>query len=109
MRDLVIRGGTVVTPENVRKADVAIEGGLIRAIEPELSGAAEEINAEGLFLFPGLIDVHVHIAEQLAARIAPRWPQVAGHCSVICRSTRFLARLMLVTSIRNGRLSRPHR
>lgn len=63
MRDLVIRGGTVVTPEKVRRADVAIEGGLIQAVEPELSGAAEEINAAGLYLFPGLIDVHVHFNE----------------------------------------------
>jgi allantoinase len=63
MRDLVIRGGTVVTPEWVRKADVAIEGGLIREIGPELAGAAEEIDAGGLFLFPGLIDVHVHFNE----------------------------------------------
>ena len=63
MHDLVIRGGNVVTPEGVRRADVAIEGGLIRAIEPELSGGANEIAADGLFLFPGLIDVHVHFNE----------------------------------------------
>jgi len=63
VRDFVIRGATVVTPEYVREADVAIEDGVIRAIEPELPGAAEDIDAKGLFLFPGLIDVHVHFNE----------------------------------------------
>jgi allantoinase len=63
MRELVIRGGTVVTPEYVRKADVAIEAGLIQAIEPDLPGADEEINAAGLAVFPGVIDVHVHFNE----------------------------------------------
>jgi allantoinase len=63
MRELVIRGGTVVTPESVRKADIAIEAGLIQAIEPELPGAVEEINATGLVVFPGVIDVHVHFNE----------------------------------------------
>ena len=63
MRELVIRGGTVVTPEYVRKADVAVEAGLIQAIEPDLPGADEEINAAGLAVFPGVIDVHVHFNE----------------------------------------------
>src|SRR5262252_10956492 len=63
MSELVIRDGTVVTPESVRKADIAIEAGIIQAIEPELPGAVEEINATGLHVFPGLIDVHVHFNE----------------------------------------------
>src|SRR5215467_14598572 len=63
MRELVIRGGTVVTPESVRKADIAIEAGVIQAIEPELPCAVEEINALGLVVFPGVIDVHVHFNE----------------------------------------------
>jgi allantoinase len=63
MRDLVIRGGSVVTQDNVRQADVAIEDGFIQAIEPELSGGSSEVDARGLFVFPGLIDVHVHFNE----------------------------------------------
>lgn len=63
MHELVIRGGSVVTPDYVRRADVAIEDGLIQAIAPELPGAVEEIDATGLVVFPGVIDVHVHFNE----------------------------------------------
>jgi allantoinase len=62
--DLLIRGGEVVTPEGVRRADVAVEGGTIVELLPELSGAAKEtIDASGLHVFPGLIDPHVHFNE----------------------------------------------
>jgi allantoinase len=54
MPDLVVRGGT---------EDIAIEDGKIVAIGPELAGAAEEIDARGLHVFPGLIDVHLHFNE----------------------------------------------
>jgi dihydropyrimidinase len=62
--DLVIRGGTVVTATGSRRADVAVRGGVIEAIEPDLSGpaasAAEVIDATGLLLLPGAVDVHTH-------------------------------------------------
>jgi len=45
------------------QADVAIEGGFIRAVGSEIPGGREEIDARGLFVFPGLIDVHVHFNE----------------------------------------------
>jgi allantoinase len=61
--DLVIRGGTVVLPGGSTNADVAIEDGRIAAIGPELAGASHEIDARGLFVLPGLIDVHVHFNE----------------------------------------------
>jgi len=54
MPDLVVRGDT---------ADVAIEDGQIVAIGPQLPGAAEEIDARGLDILPGLIDVHLHFNE----------------------------------------------
>ncbi len=55
MSDLVVRGA---------REDIAIEDGKIVAIGPELSGgAAEEIDARGLHVFPGLIDVHLHFNE----------------------------------------------
>ncbi len=63
MTEVVVRGGTIVTPEGMRQADVAIEGGFIRAVESEIPGGREEIDARGLFVFPGLIDVHVHFNE----------------------------------------------
>jgi allantoinase len=63
MPELVIRGGTLVTPEGLLREDVAIEGGKIQAIGPELPGGAEEIDAHGLHVFPAVIDVHLHFNE----------------------------------------------
>jgi allantoinase len=62
--DLHIRGGELVTPDGVRRADVAVEDEKIVEIGPELSGNAREtIDATGLHVFPGLIDPHVHFNE----------------------------------------------
>lgn len=63
MTDLVIRGGQVVTPRGVATGDIAVDDGRIAAIAPELPGARREINARGLIVLPGLIDVHVHFNE----------------------------------------------
>src|SRR5438270_10732653 len=62
--DLLIRGGDVVTPDGVRRLDIAIEGDTIAELAPELPGSAHEtIDATGLHVFPGLIDPHVHFNE----------------------------------------------
>ena len=62
--DLVIRGGTVVTAAGSSRADVGVEGGRIVAIEPDLPGPAaaadEVIDATGLLVLPGAVDVHTH-------------------------------------------------
>jgi allantoinase len=63
MDELVIRGGTLVTPEGPKREDIAIQGGRIQAIGPELPGGAEEIDARGLHVFPAVIDVHLHFNE----------------------------------------------
>lgn len=64
MTDLVVRGGTVVTATGSRIADVAIDGEQIVAIEPDLEalapGADEVIDATGLLVLPGAVDVHTH-------------------------------------------------
>src|SRR5690242_2851984 len=60
---VIVRGGEVVTPEGMLRADLLIEDGLIAAIAPEVAGGGEEIDARGLTIFPGLIDVHVHFNE----------------------------------------------
>jgi allantoinase len=62
--DLIIRNGTLVTPEGIAAADVAIGDQQIAALGPELAGASTaEIDATGLHIFPGLIDAHVHFNE----------------------------------------------
>ncbi len=63
MTELVVRGGTVVTPQSIIAADIAIDDGRISAIAPDLPGAAREIDARGLTVLPGLIDIHVHFNE----------------------------------------------
>ncbi|MEX2011477.1 MAG: dihydropyrimidinase [Chloroflexota bacterium] len=64
MTDLLIRGGTVVTAGGSRRADVAVMGGVIEAIEADLgglaAGAGEVVDASGLLVLPGVVDVHTH-------------------------------------------------
>ncbi len=60
---MIIRGGTVVTARGVEKADIAIAGGQITAVGPDLADDGVEIDASGLHVFPGGIDSHVHFNE----------------------------------------------
>ncbi|MBA3796693.1 MAG: hypothetical protein H0X20_05640, partial [Chloroflexi bacterium] len=61
--DLLVQGGTVVTVGGSRQADVAVDaGGRIAAVEPGImaGSARREIDATGLLVLPGVIDVHTH-------------------------------------------------
>jgi dihydropyrimidinase len=66
MTDLLIRGGTVVTANGSWRADVAVDGERISAIlEPSdgdraAEGASSVVDATGLLVLPGCIDVHTH-------------------------------------------------
>src|SRR5689334_2996257 len=64
MHDVLIKGGRVVDPvaRTFSARDVAIDGGRIAAIGPSLRGeAARTIDASGLLVTPGLVDLHVHV------------------------------------------------
>jgi allantoinase len=61
--DLVIRGGIVVAGDAPHRADVAISDRVISAIGIDLPGGHQEIDADGLHVFPGVIDVHLHFNE----------------------------------------------
>jgi len=62
--DLLVRGGYLVRPEGVARADIGVLDGTIAMIEPEIDGPARMlIEATGRYVFPGLIDVHVHFNE----------------------------------------------
>src|SRR5579864_7937181 len=61
--DIVIRGGTVIDGSGRpgERADVAIAGGHFARIGPALAGeAARVIDAEGLAVTPGFIDIKTH-------------------------------------------------
>lgn len=64
--DLVVKGGRVIDPAQRidRMADVAIQGGRIRAIRPDIAAAdaVDVLDARGKLVTPGLIDLHVHVA-----------------------------------------------
>jgi dihydroorotase len=68
--DLVINGGTIVSPDAEYRASIAIKHGLIHAIgAPEAMPQAKEVlDARGLHILPGAIDVHVHFRD-------PGYPQ----------------------------------
>ncbi|MGZ6015377.1 MAG: N-acyl-D-amino-acid deacylase family protein, partial [Phenylobacterium sp.] len=62
MHDLVIRGGTVVdgTGSAPRRADVAVDGGLISKVGVVPEAGKREIDAAGLLVTPGWVDIHTH-------------------------------------------------
>ena len=62
---LLLRGGRVVDPSQGidRIDDVLVRDGLVVAIGPAETGADEMIDATGLIVAPGLVDMHVHLRE----------------------------------------------
>src|SRR3954469_11312410 len=62
MHDLVIRGGIVVDGSGnaPRTADVAVDNGVITAVGPQAGRGHREIDATGLLVTPGFVDIHTH-------------------------------------------------
>lgn len=89
--DLVIRGGTVIdgTGRDPFEADVAVKGGRIAAVGGAPSRGREEIDARGLLVTPGFVDVHTHYDGQAVwdSHLAPSAQHgvttaVMGNCGV---------------------------
>ncbi len=63
---LWIRGGRLIDPVSGRDGafDLSLEDGIVAQVGPELSvGAGEVLDASGLLVFPGFIDLHAHLRE----------------------------------------------
>jgi len=60
--DLCIRGGTLVdgTGAPPRRGDLAVQDGRIAAVGEVAGGARRELDAEGLTVTPGFVDIHTH-------------------------------------------------
>jgi len=89
--DLVIRGGTVADGLGgpLRVADVAVKDGKIAAVGKVAGKGKEEIDAKGLLVTPGFVDIHTHYDGQATwdTRLAPSsWhgvtTAVMGNCGV---------------------------
>src|SRR5580698_6160853 len=67
MIDLLIRGGTVIdgTGGPAQAADVAVDGGRVVAVGPAEDTARTVIEADGLYVVPGFVDLHTHYDAQL--------------------------------------------
>ena len=62
MHDILIQGGTVVDGSGApaRPADVAVRGGRIAAVGHDLGPAQRVVDATGLLVTPGFVDIHTH-------------------------------------------------
>ena len=61
---MIIRNGSVVFKDGVKQCDLLIENGKIVKIADNLpANGGEEIDASGKHIFPGLIDMHVHLRD----------------------------------------------
>ncbi len=67
MHDLVIRGGTVIdgTGAAARRADIAIDGERVAQVGGEVGPGQREIDARGLLVAPGWVDIHTHYDGQV--------------------------------------------
>ncbi len=63
--DLAVTGGQLVSPEGMAVQAIAVDGGkIVRIGAPDsMPAARERIDAKGLHVLPGAIDVHVHFRE----------------------------------------------
>ncbi len=87
----LFRGGTLVTATETVRADLLVDGEVIAAVGPDLPGdGAAVVNAAGLYLLPGGIDVHTHLdmpLEVAGQEIATADDFYSGQVAAACGGT----------------------
>ena len=86
--DLLIRGGRLIdgTGAAARAADIGIRNGRIVAVGAISDAATRTIDAKGLTVSPGFIDVHTHVDEIATQPAIPHFVRmgvttvIAGNC-----------------------------
>ena len=59
---ILIRGGDVLTVSGFERGDVLMRGGAVAALGTDLeAGSARVVDASGLLVVPGLVDIHCHL------------------------------------------------
>ena len=90
---ILIKNGRLIDPKNDRdeRVDILIRGDAIEKIDKNLSGASADriIDAEGLLVAPGLVDVHAHLREpgfewKETIRTGTMAAAKGGFTSVVC-------------------------
>jgi dihydroorotase (multifunctional complex type) len=61
--DLLIAGGTVVTAQGRRRANIGVRDGVISYVGQDRPSAADVVDAAGLLVLPGGVDTHVHLMD----------------------------------------------
>ena len=85
MYDRVITDGLLITPSEAFRADLAIQGDRIAAIGQGLTGR-QTISADGLYVLPGAVDPHVHLAMDAGVtRTSEDW--TTGTIAAACGGT----------------------
>ncbi|MFH1957823.1 MAG: dihydropyrimidinase [bacterium] len=71
--DLIIKNGKVVTAQKTVTADIGIEKGKIKAIGRDIKHGRKVIDAKGKYVFPGGIDMHVHLNLFFCGTYSENW------------------------------------
>src|SRR5438093_470002 len=86
---LLIKNGEIVTASERYIADIFCEGETITRIERNLAppAGAEVVDAAGKYVFPGLIDPHVHIYLPFMGTFAKDTPETASQAALVGGTT----------------------
>ena len=86
---LVIKNGSVLVEDTLKKVDILIDEGKIIKIAENIEGDHEAIDASGLTVLPGLVDVHVHLrepghAQKETIKTGTKAAAAGGFTTVLC-------------------------